>query len=232
MRKAFTNNGAAHLETVMKKRGPKPKFTPEQLFDVAMDLITQNGFSGLTLTLLARTVGTSPSALYRYFPNKEALLVALQERAVRSLLTRIEARVQGWEAQRVSALARVVGVFRVWREWAIEAPAEHRVLDAFLSAPQPVLSDENARHIDDALRPIFSTIERVLEAAVTAGALWPGNSRQRGYVAWSALHGLDHLAKRDRIQPVDLQTPALEKALYVALLRGWGASQVLVDEVL
>ena len=113
----------------MKKRGPKPKFTPEQLFDVAMDLITEGGFAGLTLTLLAKTVGTSPSALYRYFPNKEALLVALQERAVASLLMRVEARVAGWKSERESALARVVGVFRVWREWAQECPAEHRVLD-------------------------------------------------------------------------------------------------------
>ena len=99
----------------MKKRGPKPKFTLGQLFDVSMQLITDEGFVGLTLTRLAKTVGTSPSALYRYFPNKEALLVSLQERAVASLLTRVEARVAGWEALRESALARVVGVFRVWR---------------------------------------------------------------------------------------------------------------------
>jgi len=216
----------------LKKRGPKPKFTLGQLFDVSMQLITDEGFVGLTLTRLAKTVGTSPSALYRYFPNKEALLVSLQERAVASLLTRVEARVAGWEDLRESALARVVGVFRVWREWAQESPAEHRVLDAFLAAPIAVLSDENARHVDDALQPLFEIIERVLDDAVAAGALWPGNSRQRVYVAWSALHGLDHLAKRDRIQPPALQTPALEQALYMALLRGWGASQVLVDEVL
>ncbi len=216
----------------MKKRGPKPKFTPEQLFDVAMDLITEGGFAGLTLTLLAKTVGTSPSALYRYFPNKEALLVALQERAVASLLMRVEARVAGWKSERESALARVVGVFRVWREWAQECPAEHRVLDAFLAAPVPVLSDASARFVDDVLQPLFEIIGRVLGDAVTAGALWPGNTRQRVYVAWAALHGLDHLAKRDRIQPTELQTPALERALYVALLRGWGASQALVDEVL
>jgi len=216
----------------MKKRGPKPKFTREQLVDVSFELVTEAGLEGLTLTRLAATVGTSPSALYRYFPNKEALLVDLQERAVASLLNRLEARVAGWEAQRASALARVVGVFGVWREWAAEAPAEHRLLDAVLSAPGPLLSEESARRVDGALQPVFAVIERVLEEAASAGALWPGDARQRVYVAWAALHGLDHMRKRDRIQPTRLQTPALERALYGVLLRGWGASRQLVQAAL
>jgi AcrR family transcriptional regulator len=54
--------------------GPR---TRQAILDAALDLFGERGFFGTTLRDVARTVGVRESALYNYFPSKEALFEAL-----------------------------------------------------------------------------------------------------------------------------------------------------------
>mgnify|MGYP002682623482 FL=1 len=49
----------------------------EQIIKAAMRLAETGGLQALNLANIARHVGLVPTALYRHFPNKEALLDAL-----------------------------------------------------------------------------------------------------------------------------------------------------------
>lgn len=59
-----------------------PRRTPrqEELLDVALDLAREVGLGGLTVRALADRVGFTEAALYRHYPSKRALLVALMRR--------------------------------------------------------------------------------------------------------------------------------------------------------
>jgi AcrR family transcriptional regulator len=51
--------------------------TEEAIRRAAIDLIAAHGFEATTLRQLAERVGVQPGTIYRYFPSKGALLVAL-----------------------------------------------------------------------------------------------------------------------------------------------------------
>lgn len=49
----------------------------EQILEAALDLVSKKGMRGLNLSAVARRVGIVPSALYRHFENKDAIIDAL-----------------------------------------------------------------------------------------------------------------------------------------------------------
>jgi len=196
----------------------------------AMGLVVQDGVEGLTIARLASRMNASVGAVYRYFDSKEALLVGLQEMAIADFhhfmldrLARSEPRLAE-ASPRARALARLMIAFSAYVEHAASSPRPHRLVDTFLSFPEAVLSDEEARSIGERLlAPILGAFAELLEEAVAARAIEPGNNVQRTYLAWAFVHGLDHFHKRDRISPVELQVKALLPIARAGLMRSFGA---------
>ena len=58
-------------------RGPKAAFTPEDVVQVAIGIADDEGLAAMTMQAVARRLGLTTMALYRYFPNKEALYDAI-----------------------------------------------------------------------------------------------------------------------------------------------------------
>jgi AcrR family transcriptional regulator len=58
-------------------RGPKAAFTPDEVVLAAIEIAEADGLSAVTMHAVATQLGFTTMALYRYFPNKEALLDAI-----------------------------------------------------------------------------------------------------------------------------------------------------------
>jgi AcrR family transcriptional regulator len=58
--------------------------TFEYLLSTAGDLLSEVGFEGLSTNLICQRAGMTPPALYRYFPNKYAVLQELGRRLMRA----------------------------------------------------------------------------------------------------------------------------------------------------
>ncbi|MDP1892461.1 MAG: TetR/AcrR family transcriptional regulator [Gemmatimonadaceae bacterium] len=58
-------------------RGPKPGLTPADVVQAAIELANADGLAAVTMHAVAARLGFTTMALYRYFPNKEALLDAV-----------------------------------------------------------------------------------------------------------------------------------------------------------
>lgn len=59
-------------------RGPKAAFTPDDVVRVAMDIADhEGGLGAVTMQAVAAKLGLTTMAVYRYFPNKEALYDAI-----------------------------------------------------------------------------------------------------------------------------------------------------------
>lgn len=78
--------------------------TFERVLSTASDLLVSVGAEGLTTNLIASESGVNISSIYKYFPNKHAILVALFERYNR----------QRFEAAR--ALAETIGASSNWEQ--------------------------------------------------------------------------------------------------------------------
>lgn len=58
----------------------------KQLLDAAVQVFAEKGFRGATTAQLARAAGVTEPILYRHFPSKQALFVALLEQAGRETI--------------------------------------------------------------------------------------------------------------------------------------------------
>jgi AcrR family transcriptional regulator len=70
------------LETKIAPSQARSQDTYEYILETAGKLLGQMGFEELTTNLICRTAGMTPPALYRYFPNKYAILKILGERLI------------------------------------------------------------------------------------------------------------------------------------------------------
>lgn len=65
-------------------RQQRSQITIDRIMDVAAEILEEQGFDKLNTNLICSRAGLSPPALYRYFPNKYAVLKALGERLMRA----------------------------------------------------------------------------------------------------------------------------------------------------
>lgn len=103
------------------RRHRRRRETIEQVLDVAVEVMADQGVAGLTLGEVARRMGIRPPSLYVYFDGKNALYEALFERGWRELLATVRAVHAEGPSRSPAAdlLAHEVAFVR----WAVEHPA-------------------------------------------------------------------------------------------------------------
>ncbi len=104
------------LETLTSNRAETVRAAVK---NVALNQLKAGGPAAVAINAIARELGVSGPALYRYFKNRDALLTALIKDAYDDLY---------------EALARADDLPRAYRAWALEQPHRYRLL---FSAPLP-----------------------------------------------------------------------------------------------
>ncbi|WP_443048354.1 TetR/AcrR family transcriptional regulator [Streptomyces sp. H39-C1] len=116
--------------------GPRARFreqTRNEIKVIALRQLAEGGTDGVALTRIAKELGMSGPALYRYFASRDDLLSALIRDAYDDLATAIEQAVAaGSEA--ASPRARLHALAGSFRAWAVADP--HRYL-LIAGAPVP-----------------------------------------------------------------------------------------------
>jgi AcrR family transcriptional regulator len=97
-----------------------------QILAEARRHLAEHGPSGLSLRAVARDLGLVPSAVYRYFEHRDALLTAMIVEAYDALGDAAEAALAA--ASRRKPAVRWVAVARAIRAWAVEHPHEYALL--------------------------------------------------------------------------------------------------------
>lgn len=90
------------------------KLTAEQILETALAMFGAGGSAALSMRLLAERLSVRPSSLYRYYPDRDALLEALRDLVVRDLHAAIcrAARGQSPEAAFIAAAQSYLGYAR------------------------------------------------------------------------------------------------------------------------
>jgi AcrR family transcriptional regulator len=138
------------------------------LLDVAEQIATSTGPSGLTLRRLAAEAGASNGSIYHSFSSKEELLARVWARAARRMLTALEARVStvltggmtGAPTEEASAIEAVVAAALAPVDFAIEHPCAARLF--FMQRRDQLFSDNLPQSASDELDAIQSTFTGVL----------------------------------------------------------------------
>ncbi len=198
----------------------------------AQGIVAAHGLHGLTAASMAEATGTVPAALYRTFSSMDALKGELVAQALDRLadsLGKSLARIDDDEPRR-AALRRIHAVADAVPALRRARKADHELVDAALSALTPVFTDEVAAHVEVHLQRVLRLAATTFDDAVRARALAPGDPAQRTLVLLALVHGVDHLKKRDRLEPAARHAARVLHEGVRALLLGWGApANILAD---
>src|SRR6266852_3902262 len=78
-------DGPTAVPTV-DRRARRRQETIEEILDIAVQVMTEEGVNGLSLSEVARRLGVQPPSLYKYFPSLMAVYDALFARGQREHL--------------------------------------------------------------------------------------------------------------------------------------------------
>ena len=154
--------------------------TIEQVLDVAVEVMAEQGVVGLTLGEVARRMGIRPPSLYVYFDGKHALYDALFERGWRTLRTHLDA--VDAALVRADPVADLHEGARAFVRWAVEHPA-YSALMFWRPVPGFVPSERAYAPAVEIATQGRAEIVRLRDA----GVLPPGIDVDRAYRSYTAL---------------------------------------------
>jgi AcrR family transcriptional regulator len=190
-----------------RKRGRPPgrtaggEATRQRLYETAIALIDERGYEGATLRDVATKAGVSPALLYRYFPNKRAVVLALYDQLSEAFAQQAVDMPRGrWRERFAFALEtslQTLGPHRV----TLRALAPIMVGDAEegVFAQNTAFSRERVQAIfqdavfgstDAPKHPLDDSLARLLYLAHLGVILWWLLDRSQGQAATRALVAL------------------------------------------
>lgn len=137
-----------------------------EITDVGRRHLAESGAAGLSLRAVAREMGMSSSAVYRYFPSRDELLTALIVESYDAMGAAAERAEAG--ADRADLTGRWLAACRAVRRWALDHPHEYALV---YGSPVP-----GYRAPADTIAPasrVGALLAAILREAADAGVLHP-----------------------------------------------------------
>jgi AcrR family transcriptional regulator len=221
-----------------------------QILDAARRHLATDGASGLSLRAIARELGISPSAVYRYVAGRDELLTRLIVAAYDALGGAAEA---GEAAVARDDLAgRWSAVCNAVRAWALTSPNEYALIygTPVPGYVAPSVTIAPAARVSKVLLGILvdaATTGRLAPATVDddvspgdRAALAPVRALvppqlpeallQRGLMAWSALFGTVSFEVFGQLHSVVGEEPGDREAFFAECVRRWAMQAGIASE--
>jgi AcrR family transcriptional regulator len=191
------------------------------LVHAGVELARAGGPDAVTLREATRTVGVAPNAAYRHFADRDALLNAVGDEAMRLLVERMDHELGLVAARSGSKDAAVARLGAVGTAYLGFAAAEPGLFDTVFAAPGHIRFGDG--HPDSAApgRTPLLVLSGVLDELVTAGALPAERRPNAEFTVWSCVHGMAMLRNHGPLRDVPpAVTTALAGALFAFIRRG------------
>ncbi len=201
------------------RRERQREATRDEIKSIARQQMAETGTAGLSLREIAREMGLTVTALYRYYDNRDALITALIVDAFTALAEALEtARDQSAQHSPAEALQAVLWTYRAW---AVQHPTDFILI---YGNPIPHYAAPPEITVPLVVRG-FAVIVGLVEAAMQAGEIrravrvpppvgahlqqlidaggYPVSlaAMQLGIVGWTRLHGIIMLELFNHLGP-------------------------------
>lgn len=195
---------------------------------LALEQLAEAGSAGISVNAIAKRMGVTGPALYRYFANREALLEELALDAHDDLIEAVEDA--GRRHRRKGPAGRFREMAVEFRAWAMREP--HRYLLLFGTHPP---DDRDPAAPYRCIRPFLDVLAELASEPVSQGrsvldrqlAAWwamqhdsplPPAIIRQGVLAWTRMHGLISLELQGQLADLGIRPELLFKAEVDSLL--------------
>jgi AcrR family transcriptional regulator len=138
--------------------------TIEEIKNTARRQIAEDGAANLSMGAIARAMGMTPPALYRYFDSRDALVDTLIVEAYDSLGEAMEA--SGAALTQKDFYGRFLAIACTYRRWAVEHPEDYALMFGVAGSTESAV-EQIARSMVRSLR----VMAELLRSAYDAGSL-------------------------------------------------------------
>lgn len=185
--------------------------TPERILRAARTLFERGGAQAVSMRRVADAVGLTPMAIYRHFPNRDALLKRISDDSFDEIARHWIARNQGGDL-----LARVIALQRIYLDYALAHP---HLFDHAFSARRA----DARKYPEDfraGLSPTLSVAAEAVAEAMHAGLLRKDDAWDVAMTLWAHTHGLVALYRAGRFSYDEAQFRRFYEASLERLLVG------------
>lgn len=130
--------------------------TLDAIFEATIQLLVAGGIHQLTTTRVAERAGVSVGTMYQYFPHKESLVYALNERYLEALAEKIETACASQHGAPIGDMVEaLVGTY--WRAKTERADVTRALYRSVAELDNQPLIDAFARRVDTATMAMFAS---------------------------------------------------------------------------
>jgi TetR/AcrR family transcriptional regulator len=168
----------------------------EQIVDAAIRRFTHFGIQKTNLSEIAVDLGISKPALFYYYPDKDTLVAAVEERIIREYIEAVEQQFSGTDTVR-GALVKLLDVRMAFFE-------KYFMLANRLERTDPAVVDSRMAQVKQTLRDQEGELlARLLERGMASGEVKPMDTAQTADLLLHTISALAQHCVRDRSLPPD-----------------------------
>ncbi|WP_297483917.1 TetR/AcrR family transcriptional regulator [Sulfurimonas sp.] len=192
----------------------------EEFITIAMDFIAKEDVEKLTLKVLSDATGTSRSAIYKHFKNKDALIETIIERGFDKFDVETTPNLKDNSKALVDKFY-LTG--KLYVEFARKNPNLYRLLfgKKYAHIREEILS------IKDEDCSGFAALQKTVEDGQKQGVLKKEESYKQAIVIWATMHGISSLII-DGFMDVENVYEDMYDTLFETLLTGLMANKVKI----
>jgi AcrR family transcriptional regulator len=177
------------------RRGPRPRGAVRPaLIEAGLELARSGGPGAVVLREVTRQVGVVPNTAYRHFADRDSLLAAVRDEAVRELAGRMAdgmSQVRAGAHTPMGARLRMQAVGKAYLEFARTEPG---LFDTAFAAADHPMSSATAGSEPEMRQPL-EYVQGALDDLVQTGLLEANRRPSIEYPVWAAVHGLATLLR-------------------------------------
>ncbi|MGQ3481887.1 TetR/AcrR family transcriptional regulator [Paenibacillus sp. TY11] len=172
----------------IKRRERESSEIRRKIIEAARSLFLNQGYAEVSMRKIADQIEYSPTTIYHYFANKEAVVRELLLEGNALFLQALQQRVDEAQAAGLNALDTLKTVSDAYVRFGTANPEYYNIL--FISNLESV---SLVSLIDSGRFKGFELLEAGLKAAMEEGCIIQGDERLIARSVWSMLHGLTSL---------------------------------------
>lgn len=178
-----------------------PRDLRRKFIDASLELVTERGVEGLTLRDLAKRVGVTHPAVYRYFPDKAALLASVAEEGFWAMRSEVIKACAPYPDTRT----RFGKLVDAYIRFAVERPAHFRLMFGPEAADKWASASLRAAET--------ATFNLCLDAVIEgqrSGLVRSGDAREIALAGWAMIHGIASLVLNGLVNWVGISSTSTE----------------------
>ncbi len=212
------------MSYIAERREEEKERRRREFLDAAESLYAKHGWEAVTMDQVARAARLSRALVYIYFRDKDDLLFAIGERAMKQLYQRFAATLEAAGTGR----EKVMAIGRAYMGYAIEFPHFFDFCSRFQRHEVSAAASPNEEACDKAGDAVMDLVVQAIEAGVADGSIAPALAREPrilGLSLWAFTHGIVQItiSKADDLARQGVTAPAFGNyafELIQTLLRG------------